>query len=202
MGEICLKHQVVVLCDEIHCEMVYEGHTYTPFASVSDALRQNSVTFVSPSKSFNIAGLQVANIICDSPERRQSIDRAINIHETCDLNPFAIEAQIAAYTEGKSWIDELNVYHWTNYQLLLDHFRTHHSELPVCRLEGTYLPWVNIKATGKTSDQLCDELKAKARVWLNPGTMYGPEGRDFVRINIACPRARLTEALERLSTPW
>lgn len=200
IGEICICHDVLILSDEIHCEMVFKGHDYTPFASISEEMRHQCVSFVSPSKSFNIAGIQVANIICDNEERQKKIDRAINDFETCDLNVFAVEAQIAAYTKGRPWIEQLNAYLWENYQMLLDFFRKHLPALPVCRLEGTYLPWVNISATGKTSDELSRELIEEAKVWLNPGTMYGPEGRDFVRINIACPRKRLTEALERIAT--
>ena len=199
MGEICIRHGVIILSDEIHCEMTYEGNPYTPLASISEEIRHQTVSFVSPSKSFNIAGLQVANIICDNEERRRKIDRAINDFETCDLNVFAIEAQIAAYREGRPWIEQLNAYLWENYQMLLDFFRKHLPALPVCKLEGTYLPWVNVSATGKTSDELSRELLEKAKVWLNPGTMYGPEGKDFLRINIACPRQLLSEAMQRIA---
>ena len=199
MAEVCLRHGVTILADEIHCEMVYPDHDYTPIASISEACRKACVTFLSPSKSFNIAGLQVADIVCDNAEWRQRIDRAINQHETCDLNPFAVEAQIAAYTEGRPWIEQLNAHHWENYQLLLHFFRERLPQLPVTRLEGTYLPWVNITSTGETADELCERLLRDAKVRLNPGTMYGPEGKDFIRINIACPRSRLQEALERIA---
>lgn len=197
MGRICLRHGVTVLSDEIHNELVFADNVYTPFASISDELLHASVTFLSPSKSFNIAGLQVANIICTSADRRARIDRAINDNETCDLGVFAIEAQIAAYTEGHPWIEALRAYLWDNYQFLLHFFSEHLPQLPVCRLEGTYLPWVDIRATGQSSDELCQHLLQQAKVWFNPGTMYGPEGRHFLRINIACPRATLREALER-----
>ena len=142
----------------------------------------------------------MANIICDNEERRHKIDRAINDFETCDLNVFAIEAQIAAYGEGRPWIEALNEYLWENYKMLCNFFKANFPQLPVCRLEGTYLPWVNISATGKDSDTLCKELLKENKVWLNPGTMYGPEGKDFVRINIACPRQQLAEALQRIKT--
>lgn len=200
MGEICLRHGVLILSDEIHCEITFEGHSYTPMASVSEEIAHQTVVFISPSKSFNIAGLQMANIICDNEERRRKIDRAINDFETCDLNVFAIEAQIAAYGEGRPWIEALNEYLWENYKMLCNFFKANFPQLPVCRLEGTYLPSVNISATGKDSDTLCKELLKENKVWLNPGTMYGPEGKDFVRINIACPRQQLAEALQRIKT--
>ena len=199
MGDICVRHGVLILSDEIHCELVFSGHAYTPMASISKDIRHNCVTFLSPSKSFNIAGLQVADIICDNKERREKIDRAINDFETCDLNVFAVEAQIAAYGEGRPWIEQLNAYLEENYKSMLAYFKENLPQLPVCKLEGTYLPWVNIAATGKTSDALCLELLRHAKVWLNPGTMYGPEGKDFIRINIACPRQILMEALQRIT---
>ena len=110
MNDICLKHSVKVVSDEIHCELIMPGHTFQPFAAVSEACRKNSVILNSPSKSFNIAGLQMANIICSQPEWRRRIDRAININEVCDVNPFGPVALIAAYNESEDWIDELNQY--------------------------------------------------------------------------------------------
>ena len=192
MNTICLKYGVKVVSDEIHCELVMPGYRFQPFAAVSEACRQNSVILNSPSKSFNIAGLQTANIICSQLEWRRRLDRAININEVCDLNPFGPVALKAAYNESEDWIDELNQYLWGNYQLLRDLWK-------VCRLEGTYLPWVDISATGMTSQQYADLILEKAKVWVNPGTMYGPQsGEGYIRLNIACPRSRLMEALERI----
>ncbi len=199
MNDICLRHQVKVVSDEIHCELVMPGHTFHPFAAVSEACRQNSVILNSPSKSFNIAGLQVANIICSQPEWRRRIDRAININEVCDLNPFGPVALKAAYNESEEWIDALNLYLWDNYQALCDFCSQHLPQWKVCRLEGTYLPWIDITATGLTAQQLCDRLLSEARVWANPGTMYGPQsGKGYIRLNIACPRSLLLEALQRI----
>lgn len=106
------------MADEIHCELVYEGHDYTPFASLSERFRQNSVTCVSPSKAFNLAGLQIANIIAADEGVRRRIDRAININEVCDVNPFGVIATIAAYNEGSAWLDALRKYLWGNYEYL------------------------------------------------------------------------------------
>ena len=196
MNDICLKHGVKVVSDEIHCELVMPGHRFQPFAAVSEACRQNSVILNSPSKSFNIAGLQTANIICAQPEWRRRIDRAININEVCDLNAFGPVALKAAYNESEDWLDELNEYLWGNYTALCDFVTKHMPQWKVCPLEGTYLVWVDITATGMTAQQYTDMLLQKARVWVNPGTMYGPlSGEGYIRLNIACPRSRLMEAL-------
>ena len=199
MNDICLRHHVKVVSDEIHCELMMPGHVFQPFAAVSEACRQNSVILNSPSKSFNIAGLQAANIICSQPEWRRRLDRAININEVCDLNPFGPVALKAAYNESEDWIDELNQYLWGNYQALCAFAKEHLPQWNVCTLEGTYLPWIDITATGMTSQEYSDLLLRKAKVWVNPGTMYGPQsGEGYIRMNIACPRSLLMEALQRI----
>lgn len=199
MNDICLKYGVKVVSDEIHCELMMPGYKFQPFAAVSEACRQNSVVLNSPSKSFNIAGLQAANIICSQPSWRRRLDRAININEVCDLNPFGPVALKAAYNESEDWIDELNQYLWGNYQLLCEFVEANIPQWKVCKLEGTYLPWVDISAMNITSQALCDKLLTEAKVWLNPGTMYGPQtGEGYVRFNIATQRSRLKEALERI----
>ena len=199
MNDICLRHHVKVVSDEIHCELMMPGHVFQPFAAVSEACRQNSVILNSPSKSFNIAGLQAANIICSQPEWRRRLDRAININEVCDLNPFGPVALKAAYNESEDWIDELNQYLWGNYQALCAFAKEHLPQWDVCTLEGTYLPWIDITATGMTSQEYSDRLLSEAKVWVNPGTMYGPQsGEGYIRMNIACPRSLLMEALQRI----
>ena len=199
MNDICMKYGVKVVSDEIHCELVMPGYQFQPFAAVNEACRQNSVILNSPSKSFNIAGLQAANIICAQPEWRRRLDRAININEVCDLNPFGPVALIAAYNESEDWLDALNEYLWGNYQTLCAFATEHLPKWKICHLEGTYLPWVDITATEMTSQAYCDCLLSEAKVWVNPGTMYGPvSGEGYIRLNIACPRSRLLEALERI----
>jgi cystathionine beta-lyase len=199
MNEICMKHGVKVVSDEIHCELVMPGYQFHPFAAISEQCRQNSVILNSPSKSFNIAGLQAANIICSCPDWRRRLDRAININEVCDMNPFGPVALVAAYNESEDWLDALNAYLWDNYQTLCDFAAHHLPQWKVCRLEGTYLPWVDITATGMTSQAYCDHLLSDAKVRVNPGTMYGPvSGEGYIRLNIACPRSRFLEALERI----
>ena len=200
MNDICMKHHVKVVSDEIHCELMMPGHTFQPFAAVNEACRMNSVILNSPSKSFNIAGLQTANIICAQPEWRLRLDRAININEVCDLNPFGPVALIAAYNESEDWLDALNRYLWDNYRALRDFVAEKWPQFKVTPLEGTYLVWVDVSALGIPVDELCNRLITEARVWVNPGTMYGPEtGRGYIRINIACPRSLLMEGLRRIA---
>ena len=197
MGEICLRHNVFVIADEIHCELVYPGCEYVPFASLSDEFRRNSATCVSPSKAFNIAGLQIADIIVSDPDTRARIDRAININEVCDVNPFGVIATIAAYNEGEEWLEQLLSYLKGNYEFMKDFCASRLPEFPLARLEGTYLVWMDCSVLKIPSGELEDRLMKEAGIWLNAGTMYGAEGEGFQRWNIACPRARLQEALER-----
>lgn len=196
-GEICSRHGVTVVSDEIHCELVYPGHAYTPFASISGDFSAHAIVCISPSKAFNIAGLQIANIVVPDEEVRRKIDKAININEVCDVNPFGVTATIAAYTEGEEWLNQLLVYLQANYKWMQDYCRTHLPDFPISDLEGTYLVWMDCLILHKTSDVLEQELLDESKLWLNAGTMYGAEGEGFMRWNIACPRSVLAEGLER-----
>lgn len=196
LGAICLRHGVTVVSDEIHCELTYPGHDYTPFASISPELEAISVTCCSPTKAFNMAGLQIANIISADADVRSRIDRAININEVCDVNPFGVEALIAAYNHGEPWLKALNAYLYDNYLELCRYFSRYMPELPVTELEGTYLVWVDCRTLGIKSEELEQELLDAERLWLNSGTMYGTDG--FMRINIACPRSVMLDGLGRL----
>lgn len=199
MNDICLAHGVRVISDEIHCELVMPGHRFTPFAAISDACRDNSVVLNSPTKAFNIAGLQIANIICADPAMHRRIDRAVNINEVCDVNPFGVVALQAAYNESEEWLDSLNHYIWGNYLALKEFIAKELPRLEVTRLEGTYLAWVDIKATGLTSDEAYGKLMKEGRVYVNSGTMYGRRaGEGYLRINLACPRATLLEGMKRM----
>lgn len=199
INDLCLRHNVRVVSDEIHCELTMPGYTYTPFASVSEASLNNSVTLNSPSKSFNTAGLQIANIISNDAAIRRRINRAININEVCDVNPFGVIALQAAYNEGEAWLEALKAYLYANYVALQSFFAEQLPQLPVTKLEGTYLVWVDISATSLDADSLTDRLLHEAKVMVNSGTMYGREaGKHFIRINIACPKARLMEVLTRM----
>ena len=199
MNEICLRHRVAVVSDEIHCELVMPGNKFTPFAAVNEDCKTNGVTLNSPTKNFNIAGLQIANIVCANPVWRRRIDRAINIFEVCDVNPFGPVALEAAYNDSENWMDELNEYLFANYQLLCDTFAKELPQYEVMRLEGTYLVWVDVRPSGLTSDEVTEKLLKEGKVQVNSGTMYGQTtGEGYVRINIACPRATLIEGLKRM----
>ena len=198
MGEICQKHDVFVISDEIHCELVMPGNEYTPFASLSDDFLKNSATCVAPTKAFNIAGLQIANIIVKDRNKRERIDRAINIHEVCDVNPFGVIATEAAYTEeGAEWLRQLNTYLFANYRFLCDFFSKHFPSLEVVKLEGTYLVWVDCSSLDKSSTEIVNNLYRHG-VWMNDGVTYGENQGAFIRINIACPRKILEEGLLRM----
>lgn len=199
MNEICLRHRVAVVSDEIHCELVMPGNKFTPFAAVNEDCKNNGVTLNSPTKNFNIAGLQIANIVCANPVWRRRIGRAINIFEVCDVNPFGPVALEAAYNDSENWMDELNEYLFANYQLLCDTFAKELPQYEVMRLEGTYLVWVDVRPSGLSSDEVTEKLLKEGRVQVNSGTMYGQTtGEGYVRINIACPRATLIEGLKRM----
>lgn len=199
LGELCDRYHVFVVADEIHCELVYEGHDYTPFASLSERFRQNSVTCVSPSKAFNLAGLQIANIIAADEGVRRRIDRAININEVCDVNPFGVIATIAAYNEGGAWLDALRKYLWENYEYLYRFFEQRLPQYPVLPLEGTYLVWIDCRASSIGSDATTLRLQEEQKLMVNSGTLYGPGGEGFIRLNIACPRTLLADGLERIA---
>lgn len=199
MNEICQRNGVKVIADEIHCEIVMPGYKYIPFASVSDDCLANSVTLLSPTKGFNIAGLQIANIVCSDEIVRKRINRAININEVCDVNPFGVVALQAAYNESADWLDQMNAYVYDNYIELKSFCHEYLPKLEVLRLEGTYLAWVDVNALEFTADELTQLLADKANVMVNSGTMYGQKaGQGYIRINLACPRQRLREALNRI----
>ena len=197
LGNICLRNGVTVVSDEIHCELVYQGFKYTPFASLSDAFLHRSVTCVSPSKAFNIAGLQIANIVTFDADLRRRIDKAININEVCGVNPFGVAATIAAYNEGEEWLNQLVDYLHGNYEAMAEFCRRELPEFPITRLEGTYLVWMDCSSLGMPSDALEHALLDDARLWLNAGTMYGAEGEGYMRWNIACPRSVMLDGLNR-----
>jgi len=195
MSDICRRHAVRIVSDEIHCELVMPGHTFCPMGCVDDT----AVVLNSPSKSFNTAGLQMANIVCTDAATRRRIDRAININEVCDVNPFGPVALIAAYNESEAWLDGLNEYLWDNYRALCDFAAARLPQWKVMPLEGTYLVWVDVSACCSDVAAYCQRLLREASVWVNPGTMYGSQsGEGYLRINIACPRPQLMEALERI----
>jgi len=194
LAEICRRNGVRVISDEIHCELTMPGLEYVPYGTVDPG----GIVCLSPSKAFNTAGLQIANIVCPDDTVRRDVDRAININEVCDVNPFGPVALKAAYTpEGAEWLDALRRYIWHNYHMTRAVLAESLPCCPVACLEATYLPWVDVSALGIPSEQLEERLLRKAKVWVNCGTMYGAEG--YIRLNIACPSSRLMDGLRRLT---
>lgn len=196
VGALCVRHGVRLVSDEIHCELVMPSHTFIPTASVNAELQAITTTLNSPSKAFNTAGLQIANIIDADADRRKAIDRALNDNEVCDVNPFGVLGLMAAYDEGEAWLEALNAYLYENYQTLCAQVRASLPQFPVVPLEGTYLVWLNVQSLPLSAEQICDYLRRVEKVWFNASEMYG--GKGFLRINIACPRARLQDGLSRL----
>ena len=198
MGNICIRHNVVILSDEIHCELTMPGYNYTPTGSISPEIQRNCITCVSPSKAFNIAGLQISAIVAEDAGLRAKIDKALNVNEVCDVNPFGVLALIAAYNEGEEWLDALRQYLYDNYTALCEYFHKHLPYIPITRLEGTYLVWADCRCLGP-SDAITARLESEGKVMVNSGTMYGsPDADGFIRVNIACPRERMMEGLRRI----
>lgn len=194
MAAVCERYGVFVIADEIHCEFTFPNVTYTPYATV--AKTTNYCVCTSPSKAFNLAGLHCANIYVPDADIYRRIDHAVNIHEVCELNPFGMEALIAAYNEGETWLDEVQTVIYDNYRFMCEFIWEHMPQLIVTRAEGTYLIWVNISALGMSAEELCRILVEREKVLFNPSEMYGVTG--YIRINIATSRDNLAEALNRL----
>ena len=199
VAELCRKYGVRVVSDEIHCELTLYDNEYVPFGSLPDELSRGSITCCSPSKAFNTAGLQIANIVCRDAEVRNRIDRAININEVCDVNPFGVIALQAAYSdEGYEWLTQLRKYISANYDLLLERFARELPKCKVMRMEGTYLAWIDCSELHIPSDAIEEMLMHENKVWVNAGSMYGAEGAAFIRINMACTSELLNEGITRI----
>ncbi len=199
VADICRRHNVILITDEIHGELTAAGHAYVPLASVSEWARENVVTLSAASKGFNLAGLQTAYVVAADPVVRSRIDRQININEVCDINPFGIEALIAAYSEeGAAWLDALNVYLDKN-RAMVEKFVAENPDMFVLSAqEGTYLPWIRLKNAGMTSSEAEEDLLKNFRVRVNGGAHYGELTPDWIRLNIATSASRLEEGLKRI----
>lgn len=198
VNELCLKHGVKVISDEIHCEMLMPGHNYTPFASISQEAQDNCITCGSPSKSFNIAGLQAAFIVCNDPETKAKINHAINVNEIGNINPFGLEAFMAAYNNGESWIEQFNEYIDGNYQLMKNMMEKELPYFHITPLEGTYLAWIDVRDTGMNSTEVTQKILDEGKVLVNDGAIYGKAGEGFIRINLATQRSLAEEAFRRI----
>ena len=217
MARICQRNQVFVISDEIHCELTYPGHDYTPWATLPEEYVLNSVSCISPTKAFNLAGIQIANIYAKAPAVLAKMDRAINDNECCDVNVFGVTALKAAYTEGGPWLDELRNYLYHNARTVSCFLEDELPEVNVLPLEGTYLMWLDCRKALRPgeplegfSERLGKFLQEKVQLTLSTGSIYGAAGEGFMRVNIACPRSRLLDGMQRFivgyeaykCTPW
>lgn len=200
VGKICQRTGTVLISDEIHCEIEMPGYSFTPYAVAAGKCPEIKdmpyVHLSSPTKNFNIAGLQISNIICPSEEWRNKIDRAVNDNEVCDVNPFGIVALKAAYSpEGEEWLSQMNAYIYENYILLRDTMKKELG-LTVCELQGTYLAWLDCQPLGISTDLLQERLTDRFGVWINGGSMYADA--RYMRINLATSHALFREGLNRI----
>ena len=197
IGELAYDNGVTVISDEIHCDITDPGCEYVPFASVSEKCRENCVVCISPTKAFNLAGLQTAAAAVPNARLRQKVKRALNTDEVAEPNAFAVQAAIAAFEQGGEWLDELRQYLYDNKQLVADFIA---KELPQIRLvtsKATYLLWLDCSSLGMTSHELWKHIRRSAGLFLSDGEIYGSR-EGFLRMNIACPRAMVKDGLERL----
>lgn len=202
VGELCKKHGVTVISDEIHCDITKPGKRYIPFASVSETCKEICITCIAPTKTFNIAGLQTAAVAVANPTLRHKVWRGLNTDEVAEPNVFAIQAAIAAYNEGEPWLDELLKYIQGNREIVTDFMAKEIPQIKLVESEATYLLWLDCsdycKKRGINSEELEADIRKNAQVFISKGSIYGDAGEGFLRMNIACPKATLQEALKRL----
>lgn len=198
IGELCARYHVIVVSDEIHCDITDPGREYIPFASVSDTCRAISVTCIAPTKTFNIAGLQTAAAVVPDPFLRHRVNRALNTDEAAEPNTFAIQAAVAAFTYGAPWLDALREYLYENKQTVKTFLEQELPKVGLTPSEATYLLWLDCSAYCADSRVLAEYIRRTTGLWLSDGVQYGRTGEPFLRVNIACPRARLEDGLRRL----
>lgn len=199
IGDLCVKHHVLVLSDEIHCDLVKPSTEYVPFASVSENCRINSITCVAPTKAFNIAGIQSAAVIVPDEAIRHKVNRGLNTDEVAEPNVFAAIAPVAAFMHGGEWLDELRAYLWENRKQAEEYIDREIENVTAIRGEATYLLWIDCRAVTENSDQLCAYLRKRTGLYVCSGKEYR-NGDGFLRMNLACPRTRLEDGLKRLKT--
>ncbi|MCD7833536.1 MAG: pyridoxal phosphate-dependent aminotransferase [Lachnospiraceae bacterium] len=201
IGELCRKYHVIVISDEIHCDITAPGYDYIPFASVSEACRENSVTCIAPTKTFNLAGLQTAAVAVPNETLRHKVWRGLNTDEVGEPNAFAVDAAIAAFTKGGPWLDELRVYIDQNKKTVAEYVEEHIPQLTVIPSQATYLVWIDGRAIpgilGEDPD-LAHQIRKKSGLYLCSGSQYGKNGDGFLRMNVACPNVVVREGLARL----
>lgn len=198
IGDICLKHGVLVVSDEIHSDFVWEENRHRMFASLDPEYEKISVTCTSPSKTFNLAGLQISNIFIPNHDLKVKFRHAVSAAGYSQVNGLGITACQAAYEGGEEWLDELRKYLWDNYLFLENYLETRIPKIHPIKPEGTYLIWMDFRELGMTEEEREDLIVNRANLWLDSGAMFGPDGEGFERINIACPRKVLEQALGQL----
>lgn len=198
LGEICLKHNILIVSDEIHFDLIYGGNEHTPFAAISEEFAQNSIICTSPSKTFNLAGMQTSNIIIPNEEIRVKYSEALETLNLGTISTFGLVATESAYRYGEEWLDKLLQYLQQNLDYLKDYIETNIKELKVIDPEGTYLVWIDCRGLGVDAKALEKLMQKEAKVALDEGYIFGIEGEGFTRINIACPRSILEEGLKRI----
>ena len=198
IGALCRKHHVVVISDEIHCDITAPGTEYVPFASVSEDCRDNSVTCIAPTKAFNIAGLQTAAVSIPNPVLRHKVWRGLNTDEVAEPNAFAVDAAIAAFTKGGEWLDALRSYLEDNKVFVREFIERELPQLHVVASEATYLLWVDLGREECSAEEAAEFIREKTGLYLSAGNPFGGDGGRFLRLNTACPRAVLEDGLARL----
>ncbi|MFB4169266.1 MalY/PatB family protein [Virgibacillus sp. JSM 102003] len=198
MARLCLKYDVLILSDEIHGDLVYPNEKHIPIASLSDDIADQTITCMSPSKTFNLAGLQASYVITTDKEKRDTLNQQLNSQGHHMLNTMGNTAMEAAYLHGEEWLDELRTVLKEHQEYVTKKFEENTDVLKVIRSEGTYLLWIDCSAMQMDSKQLKKFMIENAKVGLNTGTDYGEEGKTFMRINIACPRETLEEGVKRI----
>ena len=197
IGELCIKYSVLVVSDEIHCDLTY-GNSYIPFASISPEIAQNSITCIAPTKTFNLAGVQSSNIIVPNDEIRRMVNRGINTDEVAEPNAFAIEATIAAFTKGEPWLNELIEYLAENKRVVQEFIYNELPSLNIIHSDATYLLWIDCSSITKDSLDFCKFIRKETGLYVSSGHVYGSNGGHFIRMNIASQRERVEDGLSRL----
>lgn len=198
IGELALKHHVLILADEIHCDLTLNGHDYTPFSSLSEPVAANSISCVSPSKTFNVAALHAATLIMPDQGIRERVSRAINNDELAEPNSFAIPGSLAAYRHGQAWVAALREKIAANQRELQAFIQEKLPQVKVIEAQATYLIWLDISAIASDAGDLAKFIRAETGLFLSAGDVYRGNGSQFLRLNIACPTAELTDGLQRL----
>ena len=198
IGALCSRHHVTVVSDEIHCDLTDPGESYVPFASVSETCRQISITCMAPTKAFNLAGLQTAAVSVPDEVLRHKVWRALNTDEAAEPNAFAVEAAVTAFTRGADWLDALRDYLYENKKLAAAYIEKEIPDVRAVASQATYLLWLDCSGLIGCGREAAGFLRRETGLYLSEGSQYGGNGADFLRMNIACPRAVLKDGLERL----